>query len=56
MQADERAFLEFHAWQVYYRTHLGMVLLPTGTRLPGACQWSSGSPPGRDSDPGHCWR
>jgi membrane-bound lytic murein transglycosylase B len=30
MQADERAFVEFHAWQVYYRTHLGMVLLPTG--------------------------
>jgi membrane-bound lytic murein transglycosylase B len=30
MQADERAFLGFHAWEVYYRTHLGEVLLPTG--------------------------
>ena len=30
MQADERAFLGFHAWQVYYRTHLGDILLPTG--------------------------
>lgn len=27
MQADERGF---HAWQVYYRTHLGKILLPTG--------------------------
>ncbi|MGH3822279.1 MAG: transglycosylase SLT domain-containing protein [Pseudonocardiaceae bacterium] len=30
MQADERAYLGFHAWQVYYRTHLGKILLPTG--------------------------
>jgi hypothetical protein len=30
MQADERAFLGYHAWQVYYRTTLGAVLLPTG--------------------------
>ena len=30
MQADERAFLGYHAWQVYYRTTLGEVLLPTG--------------------------
>jgi membrane-bound lytic murein transglycosylase B len=30
MQADERAFVGFHAWQVYYRTHLGQVLLPIG--------------------------
>ncbi len=30
MQADERAYLGFHAWQVYYRTHLGEILLPTG--------------------------
>jgi len=30
MQADERAFLGYHAWQVYYRTTLGQVLLPTG--------------------------
>lgn len=34
MQADERAFLGFHAWQVYYRTHLGEFLLPTGYELP----------------------
>ncbi len=33
MQADERAFLGFHAWQVYYRTHLGEILLPTGYEL-----------------------
>jgi hypothetical protein len=30
MQADARAFLGYHAWQVYYRTTLGGVLLPTG--------------------------
>ena len=30
MQVDERAFRGFHAWQVYYRTNLGTVLLPTG--------------------------
>jgi hypothetical protein len=30
MQADERAFLGYHAWQVDYRTTLGGVLLPTG--------------------------
>jgi membrane-bound lytic murein transglycosylase B len=30
MQADERAFLGYHAWQVYYRTTAGEVLLPTG--------------------------
>src|SRR5438105_485449 len=30
MQADERAFLGFHAWEVACRTHLGEVLLPTG--------------------------
>ena len=30
MQADERAFVGFHAWQVYYRTHLGQILLPIG--------------------------
>ena len=30
MQVDERAFMGFHAWQVYYRTNFGMVLLPTG--------------------------
>lgn len=34
MQADERALLGFHAWQVYYRTHLGEILLPTGYELP----------------------
>ncbi len=34
MQADERAFLGFHAWQIYYRTHLGEILLPTGYELP----------------------
>jgi membrane-bound lytic murein transglycosylase B len=33
MQADERAFLGFHAWQVYYRTHLGEIALPTGYKL-----------------------
>ena len=30
MQADERAVLGYHAWQVYYRTTLGEVVLPTG--------------------------
>jgi transglycosylase-like protein with SLT domain len=30
MQADQRAFMGYHAWQVYYRTTLGEVLLPTG--------------------------
>lgn len=30
MQADERAFLGLHARQVYYRTQLGDVILPTG--------------------------
>jgi membrane-bound lytic murein transglycosylase B len=30
MQANERAFLGYHAWQVYYRTTLGEILLPTG--------------------------
>ncbi|HEY6425065.1 MAG TPA: lytic murein transglycosylase [Pseudonocardiaceae bacterium] len=30
MQADERAFVGFHAWQVYYRTRLGDILLPVG--------------------------
>ena len=30
MRADERAFMGYHAWQVYYRTTLGEVLLPTG--------------------------
>lgn len=34
MEADERAFLGFHAWQVYYRTQLGNLLLPTGYELP----------------------
>ncbi|MGH3897400.1 MAG: lytic murein transglycosylase, partial [Pseudonocardiaceae bacterium] len=34
MQADERAFLGFHAWEVYSRTHLGDVLLPTGYEAP----------------------
>jgi membrane-bound lytic murein transglycosylase B len=30
MQADERAYLGFHAWVVYYRTTQGRVLLPAG--------------------------
>lgn len=30
MQVDERAYLGFHAWQVYYRTDLGVLLLRTG--------------------------
>jgi membrane-bound lytic murein transglycosylase B len=34
MQADERAFQGLHAWQVYYRTHLGQVLLPAGYTSP----------------------
>ncbi|HEX4100970.1 MAG TPA: hypothetical protein VHY21_10595 [Pseudonocardiaceae bacterium] len=34
MQADEGAFLGFHAWQVYYRTQVGVVLLPTGYASP----------------------
>jgi membrane-bound lytic murein transglycosylase B len=34
MQADERAYLGYHAWQVYYRTHVGGFVLPTGYELP----------------------
>jgi hypothetical protein len=30
MVADERAYLGYHAWQVYYATELGDVLLPVG--------------------------
>ncbi len=30
MVADERAYLGYHAWQVYYLTNLGDVLLPVG--------------------------
>jgi hypothetical protein len=47
MQADERAFLGFHAWQVYYRTQLGMVLLPTGyesSRAMPVQQWLGRQP------------
>jgi len=47
MQADERAFLGFHAWQVYYRTQLGMVLLPTGyeaSRVMPVQQWLARQP------------
>jgi membrane-bound lytic murein transglycosylase B len=47
MQTDERAFPEFHAWQVYYRTHLGMVLLPTGYASPRSMpveQWLATRP------------
>ena len=36
MQADERAFLGFHAWVVYFRTTSGRVLLPTGYDEPEA--------------------
>ena len=34
MQAQERAYLGYHAWQVYYRTHLGEILLPAGYESP----------------------
>ncbi len=47
MQADERAFLGFHAWQVYYRTQSGMVLLPTGyesSRTMPVQQWLARQP------------
>jgi soluble lytic murein transglycosylase-like protein len=30
MTADPLAYRGFHAWRIYYRTHLGDVLLPTG--------------------------
>ena len=30
MQKDERAFRGYHAWQVFYRTTGGDVLLPEG--------------------------
>jgi hypothetical protein len=30
MQADERAYLGFHAWEVYFRTAAGRVHLPVG--------------------------
>ncbi len=30
IEADERAYLGYHAWQVYYATELGDVLLPVG--------------------------
>lgn len=47
MQADNRAFLGFHAWQVYYRTNLGTVLLPTGyasSQVVPAQQWLARKP------------
>ncbi len=47
MQADERTFLSFHAWQVFYRTHLGRILLPTGYELPRSMpaeQWLASRP------------
>jgi membrane-bound lytic murein transglycosylase B len=30
LTADASAYRGFHAWRIYYRTHLGDVLLPTG--------------------------
>ncbi|HWN29317.1 MAG TPA: lytic transglycosylase domain-containing protein, partial [Actinomycetospora sp.] len=36
MQADERAFLGFHAWEVYFRTTSGRVHLPVGYDEPEA--------------------
>lgn len=30
MKADPAAYRGFHAWRIYYRTHLGDVLMPTG--------------------------
>ncbi len=48
MQADERTFLGFHAWQVYYRTNLGEILLPTGYASPQSMpvqQWLATRPP-----------
>jgi hypothetical protein len=30
MAADERAYLGYHGWQVYYLTTAGDVLLPVG--------------------------
>ena len=30
MAADERAYLAFHAWEVYFRTTSGRVHLPVG--------------------------
>ncbi len=30
MEADERAYLGYHAWQVYFTTELGDILLPVG--------------------------
>ena len=47
MQADNRAFLGFHAWHVYYRTNLGTVLLPTGyasSQVVPAQQWLARKP------------
>lgn len=35
MQANERAFLGFHAWLVYFRTSAGDILLPTGYEQTG---------------------
>ncbi|PVZ08841.1 transglycosylase-like protein with SLT domain [Actinomycetospora cinnamomea] len=36
MAADERAFLGFHAWEVYFRTTAGRVHLPVGYDEPRA--------------------
>ena len=36
MAADERAFLAFHAWEVYFRTTSGRVHLPVGYDEPRA--------------------
>ena len=35
MVADERAYYGYHAWQVYYATELGDVLLPVGYEATG---------------------
>ena len=47
MQDDERAFLGFHAWHVYYRTQFGDVLLPAGyesTRSIPVQEWPARPP------------
>ncbi len=47
IQADERAFLGLHARQVYYRTQVGDVLLPTGyesTRTMPVQEWLARQP------------
>ncbi|MGH4022808.1 MAG: lytic murein transglycosylase [Pseudonocardiaceae bacterium] len=47
MRVDERAFLGYHAWPVYFRTRAGDILLPVGYESPRRIpvqEWLAGRP------------